>query len=221
MEAVQARAELRHPRGPAGHALQRAGVVRNVDGKLSEHRQRHQLQDRFMGGRQDDRRRYGVVVGAGPVHCRDAPAVTGYQSREAVLRPWSGQVVADAALVVEELAGDHRADRVATWVLRAGTARAVAKEPGDRVDAARLQIATEHVALCHRPIMPGGRPLFRTGHARRCRRGVGMEYFRRIAAVWLVRLPEPAERTTTSIARHVDAAPPTSSTGDAEAGGFQ
>src|SRR5215212_8067956 len=145
--------------------LQRAGVVRNVDGELSEHRQRHELQDGFMGGRQNDWRRYAVVVCTGPVHRRDAPAVTGCQSGEAVLRPWSGQVVTDAALVLEELGSDHRTDRVATQVLRAGPAGAITEEPGDRVDPARLQIGTDHVPLYHAPIMRGRRLPFRVARA--------------------------------------------------------
>src|SRR3954454_10629170 len=40
-----------------------------------------------------------------------------------------------------------------TLVLGSGPAAAITKEPGDRVHAARLQIGTEHVALCHTPII--------------------------------------------------------------------
>src|SRR3954447_21253395 len=55
--------------------------------------------------------------------------------------------------MVEELRGDHCTDRVTTLVLGSGPAAAITKEPGDRVQAARLQIGTEHVALCHTPII--------------------------------------------------------------------
>ena len=51
------------------------------------------------------------------------------------------------ALVLEELGGHHRADRVAAQVLGPGAAAAVAVEPGHRIGAARLQVAAEDVAL--------------------------------------------------------------------------
>jgi hypothetical protein len=55
--------------------------------------------------------------------------------------------------VVEELSRDDRADGVAPEVLGAGGARAVANEPGQRVGAARFEVAAEDVALCHAPII--------------------------------------------------------------------
>ena len=59
------------------------------------------------------------------------------------------QVVADRALVLEELRGDDGADRVAAEVLGTGGAAAVAVEARHRVGAARLQIAAEHVEVGH------------------------------------------------------------------------
>ena len=63
------------------------------------------------------------------------------------------EVVADAALVLEELGRDDDADGVAAPVLRARRAVAVAVEAGHRVGAAGLELAAEHVAFprCHDP----------------------------------------------------------------------
>jgi hypothetical protein len=79
-----------------------------------EHGHGHDLQDSLVGGRQNDRCRNAIAIGTSPVQCGHARSrsVTRYQSREAVLRPWRRQVVADAALLVEELRRDDRADRV-------------------------------------------------------------------------------------------------------------
>ena len=129
--------------------LQRARVVRHVDGVLAQRGERHDPQDGLVGGGQHDRGGDAVGVCPGPVHRGDAPAVAGHQARESVLRSCRGQVVADAALVGEKLGRDDGADRVAAKVFRAGTAAAVAVEPGHRVGAARLQVSAEDVALRH------------------------------------------------------------------------
>src|SRR5665213_3108063 len=47
----------------------------------------------------------------------------------------------------EELRRDHRADRVSAEVFRTGGAAAVAEEAGQRVVAARLKHAAEHVEI--------------------------------------------------------------------------
>jgi hypothetical protein len=70
-----------------------------------------------------------------------------------------GVVVADAALVVQELGGDHGTDRVASEVFRAGAAAAVPEEPGHRVGTAWFEIDTEDVALHHGPIIAPRWPL--------------------------------------------------------------
>src|SRR5205085_4419963 len=57
------------------------------------------------------------------------------------------QIVADALLELEELRGDHRADRVATEVAGPGPTTAVAVEAGDRIESARLERPTKDVAL--------------------------------------------------------------------------
>ena len=121
---------------------------------LPEHLQRHDLQDGLVGGGQDDGCSCTVVVGASPVHRCHAPAVAGRQSREAVLGPWRGQVVADAALVVQELGGDDRADGVTSQVFRAGPAAAVTEEPGDRIRTARLQVGAKTLGSATVPSSP-------------------------------------------------------------------
>jgi len=67
-----------------------------------------------------------------------------------VLRHRSDQVIADTTLVLEERERDHRTDRVAPQVLRTGTTAPVTVKARERVDATRLKLATEHVAIGHR-----------------------------------------------------------------------
>src|SRR5262249_49965902 len=86
---------------------------------------------------------------AEPVHRRHAPPVARLQPGEHELRHRGDQVIADPPLVLEELGSDHRADRVASEVLRPRVAAAVAVEPRDRVVAARLKLSAENVPLAH------------------------------------------------------------------------
>ena len=71
----------------------------------------------------------------------------GVRPGNSVLGDRSAQVVADALLELEELGRDHRADRVGPEITGAGAAAAVAVEAGERVGAAGLRGATEHVSL--------------------------------------------------------------------------
>jgi len=109
--------------------------------------QRHDLQRALMRRGEHDRRRHPVGVGLQPARRDDTPAVAGNQAREVVERQGGLQVVADAALVLEELGGHDRADCVTTEVLRTGAATAVAVEPGDRIRAAWLEVAAEDIAI--------------------------------------------------------------------------
>src|SRR5918994_1257004 len=95
-------------------AAEVARVDGHVDGVLFERRKGRGVECTRARRRQHDERGNAVLVSAQPVGDRDAPAVTRHQAREAVLRPGSAQVVADALLVVEELRGDHRAVCVPT-----------------------------------------------------------------------------------------------------------
>ena len=54
----------------------------------------------------------------------------------------------------EELLRHDRADRVAAEIVRAGAAAAVAVEAGQRIGAARLEVAAEDVALTHAVSIP-------------------------------------------------------------------
>src|SRR5215831_2171091 len=56
--------------------------------------------------------------------------------------------------MLQELGGDHGADRVAAQVLRASAAAAVAVEAGQGVGAARLQLAAQDIALVHESSIP-------------------------------------------------------------------
>ena len=103
-----------------------------------------------MGGRQDDVGGRAVLVGAQPVGRGHAPAVAGHESGEAVLGHRGAEVVADGALVLEELGGDHRADGVAAAVLGAGSTAPVPVEAGHGVHAAGLKLLAQDAAIVHR-----------------------------------------------------------------------
>ena len=127
-----------------------SGVCGYVDGVLLERGERDYVERPLVGGGEHDVGRGTVVVGSQPVDGGHAPAVAGHQSGESVLRSRGAEVVADAPLVLEERLGHDRADRVAAPIFGAGVAAAVAIEPGERVVAAGLEFAAEHVPLAHR-----------------------------------------------------------------------
>ena len=60
-----------------------------------------------------------------------------------------GEVVADAPLVLKELARHHRADGVTPPVLGAGGAAAVTVEPCQWVTSTGLKLAAHHVPVAH------------------------------------------------------------------------
>jgi hypothetical protein len=126
-----------------------SGVGRDVDGVLLERSERNDLEGTFMGGRQHDERGRAILVRPQPVQRGYAPAVAGHEPREAVLRHRGDQVIADATLVLEERGGNHRADRVATPVLRTGTTAPVTVKTGEGVDTTRLKLATENITIGH------------------------------------------------------------------------
>ena len=84
-----------------------------------------------------------------PVRRSDTPAIARDESWEPVLRHRGREVVADAALVVEELLGDYRTHGMASGILGSGVAPPVPMEAGKRVGAARLESASEDAAICH------------------------------------------------------------------------
>ena len=137
---------------PAGDvvSLQLAGVVRHVHGVLLQRFQRHHLEGGLMGGGKHNRRGAAVVVGSQPVDGGDAPAVSRHEAGETVLRHRLREVVADGALVLQELGGHDGADGVQSDVLGTRRAAAVTVEAGERIVAARFKRATQRVAICHR-----------------------------------------------------------------------
>ena len=132
-------------------ADERSRIRGDVDGVLLERNERNDLKRPFMGGRQHYVGGCAVLMRPQPVQRGHAPAVTGREPREVVLRHGCDQVVADMTLVLEEGGRDHRADRVASPILRTGTTAPVTVKAGEGVDATRLKLATEHVTFGHRP----------------------------------------------------------------------
>src|SRR3984885_222559 len=130
-------------------AFEGARVGRDVDRVLAQSGQRDDVQCALVRARQDDGRRAAVLVGAKPVHGRHAPAVPRHQPGKAELRHGGGEVVADAPLMLEELARHHRADGVTSPVLGAGGTAAVTIEPCQRVTATGLKLAAQHVPVAH------------------------------------------------------------------------
>ena len=116
---------------------------------LGERSEGYDLEGSLMGRCQHDRCGHAIVVSSEPVRRRNAPAVAGHKPRELVLGHRGAQVVADTALVLEELSRHHRADRVAAQILRPGATAAIPIEPGKRVGAARLQLTAKHIAITH------------------------------------------------------------------------
>ena len=129
--------------------VEATGTGRYIDRMLFKRGQRHDIQSPLVGGRQHHVGGSPVVVGPQPVDCCHAPSVPGYQPGEPVPEHRGAQIVADPLLVLEEFRGHHRSDGVAPPILRTGMAAAVSKESGDRVIAARLQRATQHVEISH------------------------------------------------------------------------
>ena len=78
------------------------------------------------------------------------------QAGKAVKRHRRAEVVADGALVVEEIRGHHRADGVQPAVFRTRRTTAVTVEPRHRIRPARLQRFTQNVAISHRSSIDGG-----------------------------------------------------------------
>ncbi len=137
--------------GAAGCSVsQCAGIGGDVDGVLGKHCEGHDLKRPFMSGGQDHMGGRAIVMSSQPVSCCHAPAVPRRQPGELELRNRGRQIVADAALVLEEFSGHHGADRVASPVLWPGATAPITVEAGDRVGAAWLQFTTDHIAIIHR-----------------------------------------------------------------------
>src|SRR6266700_2165902 len=102
-----------------------------------------------MGGREHHVCGRAIAVSPQPVRRRHAPAVPWHEPGEPERRHRRAEVVADATLMFKELAGHHRANRVAPLVLRPRAAAPISIEPGDWVGAARLQLTTKYITIAH------------------------------------------------------------------------
>lgn len=129
--------------------LQGAGVGRYVNGVLLQSFEGHDVEGPLMGGRQYHERRRAVAVSLQPVRRGYTPAVARRETGKSELRPRGAEVVAYAPLMLEELRGNHGADRVASQILSPGSTTSVPVEAGERLDTALLQLPTQHVAILH------------------------------------------------------------------------
>src|SRR5688572_2207610 len=125
--------------------VQGAHVRRYVDRMLGEDVERHDLQGPLVARGQDHGSGRAVVVGLQPADGDDAPTVAGHEPGKAPLGPRGDEVVAHAALVLEEPGRHHGAHRVKAQVLGAAPAVTVAVVAGERLGAARLERLTEDV----------------------------------------------------------------------------
>jgi hypothetical protein len=144
--------------------LRKNGWVRgNIDRVLLQDLDGNDVEDALVGGSKNNGCSEAVVVGTEPVRCRNTPAITGNEAWEVVLGHCGPQVIADTGLVFEELESHDGTDRVAAMVPGIRIARSVTEEPGDRIEAARLQCPTKDVAssavraASHTPSLPAPR----------------------------------------------------------------
>jgi hypothetical protein len=127
-------------------SLQRAEVLRNVDGVLLQHSQIDHLERSSVGGGQYHRWSRPRLMSLKPTLRNHAPAITGLQTRKAVCGHWRDQVVPDAPLVLEEFRRHHGAHQM-DCLIWSGAAAAIAIEACDWLGTAGLQFAAEDIAL--------------------------------------------------------------------------
>jgi hypothetical protein len=108
-----------------------------------------------------------IVVRSLPIQRGHAPPVAGDKSRKAVLRHCCRQIVSGARLVVEELAGHDRADRVAAMVTIVGAAGPISKEASEGIDTARFKVRSKDVQRHQRLPAVGQRTLRQARHVAR------------------------------------------------------
>src|SRR5215467_14682217 len=124
----------------------------------------HDVKRALVRGRQNHVRRRSVAVRAEPVHRGHAPPVARLQPGKHELGHRGDQVVADPALVLEELGSHHRADGVAAEIFGTRVAAAIAVEPRDGVVAARLKLSAENVPIAHHSSIALANPRPVRGH---------------------------------------------------------
>ena len=85
-----------------------------------------------------------------------APAITGLQTRKAVLGHWRAQVITDAPLVLEEFRRYHGAYQM-DCLIWSGRAATIAIEARDWVRTTGLQLGTEDIRFTvHSPSLSSG-----------------------------------------------------------------
>ena len=138
-----------------------------------QHGQVDHVQRSGIGRGQDHRWGHPGIVGLKPTLRNHAPTITGSQTRKAVLGHRRDQVIADAALVLEEFRGYHSAHQMGCLIWSKAAA-AVAIEAGHWVRAAGLQFAAEDIGfILHTPsvaVAPAG-TIVRGGHDTTCAQG--------------------------------------------------
>lgn len=134
-----------------GDSLQRAEVLRNVNGVLLQHSQINHLERSSVGCGKHHRWSRPGLMSLKPTLGDHAPAITGLQTRKAILGHWCDQVVPDAPLLLEEFRryhGTHQMDCL-TW---SGVAAAIAIEACHWLGTAGLQFTAEDVGFTlHNP----------------------------------------------------------------------
>lgn len=128
----------------------------NVDGVFLQHRERDYFQGPLMSRGEHDVGSRAVLVGPEPVECSHTPPISGYETRKAKLGHRSSEVVADSPLMREKLGRDNRTDCVASPIFEPGPAAPVPVEAGERVGAAELELAAQHVTIPHPGIISHG-----------------------------------------------------------------
>jgi hypothetical protein len=84
---------------------------------LPEHPQGHHVEGALVIGGQHHRSGAAFAAGSEPVHGGDAPAVAWHEAGEPVVGHRRREVVADGALVLQELGGHDGADGLPAEVL--------------------------------------------------------------------------------------------------------
>jgi hypothetical protein len=98
-----------------------------------------------------------------PTRGAQAPTVAWFQAREGKLWHWGGQIVAARFRKIQKRRRHHRTDRVASYVLLAGIAAAIAIKPCHGLKRTDFKRLTEYVAGRNRP--PASIATFISKHA--------------------------------------------------------
>jgi hypothetical protein len=119
------------------------------NGVLDEEVKGDDFESVLVGGFEEDGAGCSGLLDCEPAGGADAPAVSGFEAGESVLRHGSGEIVAEGFGGGEEGGVDDAADGVDAVVIGAGVAASVAVEAGRRVSglaAAGFERAAENVA---------------------------------------------------------------------------